>query len=1030
MNSWCDYVFVHKNRYSGEGFHNARLSLADSAAYDPPGIIGLAKSYRWQSSALNHHGDPGLILITDTPDYVGISEGNAVIAEGGAQSGSVIISRADTQGALDVNYQLSGSATHSDDYTSAYAVTSGVASFADGVADVQIDITPVDDSDAETNENVVITLGIGERYFITGQNSATVTIIDDDNSTLPVFNLSVIDGDSAEGGDTAMLELVRGANSSGTVTVNLARTAGTAEIADYNNADVSSVVFADSEMSVQVEVVPTDDLFVEGTEWLELSVVPDASYTVGPASSVTVNIEDDEPPHNVNIIVTDDTAAEESSDPAVFRITRDGDNTLDLDVSYVVDTGTTVMASDYNSIDFAGIVTIPGGSDYVDLTLVPVDDTVPEPVEFFNLKLFVPNGASYVSGGSSTASVSIADNDPGAPVAEGDSYVFISDKVSTVSVPGVLENDADVNGDTLTAVLVTTTSHGTLSLSDVGSFTYTPDPGFVGLDSFTYRAYDGGLYSPAATVTLDVMGLDFKTHRGTAVIPAGSTVVTLVNGTDYTLSTNSTISNAFIRLVNTQLTGGGSTNGASVESREHDAWIGNPGNLLTSVDITREDPATHTAVSWEIIEYVGAVGGANEMIVRDHAKLSMGTSVSVVTGAVASVSDTNRVVVFITGQSVKQGGDGSYKGVHTAELDSSVRPVFRRAATGKSSRQSYAVVEFTGANWSDVQRVEHSISAIGSDQVEPITAVDIGKTFMHVQFRGSAATKIGGQVWFSATDELTFRQETGVQGQELVVWLVENLESDPTYGMKVQHIKTSHPAGTSPEEWTETITAVGAVDNSSIMGEFSRIPRMNLMLTGSDEVTIFRNKGGAETFYTYSVVEWPLMAAAVPDDSDGDGLSDDDEINIYFTDPFDPDSDGDGMPDGWEVDYTLNPTNNDASIDSDGDGMANLGEYYGGTAANDPDSVFKIIKHSGHDANEFGSLVQALSSGAEIKLMWLGGTTGFTNDYMIYRATSLDGTWTPLTNYPRSANGTNVWIDSNATGFWPNIFYKITAPTN
>ncbi|MFC1498975.1 hypothetical protein ACFLS1_10980, partial [Verrucomicrobiota bacterium] len=99
---------------------------------------------------------------------------------------------------------------------------------------------------------------------------------------------------------------------------------------------------------------------------------------------------------------------------------------------------------------------------------------------------------------------------------------------------------------------------------------------------------------------------------------------------------------------------------------------------------------------------------------------------------------------------------------------------------------------------------------------------------------------------------------------------------------------------------------------------------------------------------------------------------------------------------------------------------------------NDPDSVFKIIKHSGHDANEFGSLIQALSSDAEIKLMWLGGTNGSTNDYIIYRTTSmLDGVWSPATNYPRTnASGTNVWIDADASNHWPNIFYKITAPTN
>ena len=37
-----------------------------------------------------------------------------------------------------------------------------------------------------------------------------------------------------------------------------------------------------------------------------------------------------------------------------------------------------------------------------------------------------------------------------------------------------------------------------------GSFTYTPNPGFIGQDSFTFVAFDGFLSSPAATVTIDV----------------------------------------------------------------------------------------------------------------------------------------------------------------------------------------------------------------------------------------------------------------------------------------------------------------------------------------------------------------------------------------------------------------------------------------------------------------------------------------------------------------------------------------------
>ena len=33
--------------------------------------------------------------------------------------------------------------------------------------------------------------------------------------------------------------------------------------------------------------------------------------------------------------------------------------------------------------------------------------------------------------------------------------------------------------------------HGTLTLNPDGSFTYTPDPDFVGTDTFTYTASDG-----------------------------------------------------------------------------------------------------------------------------------------------------------------------------------------------------------------------------------------------------------------------------------------------------------------------------------------------------------------------------------------------------------------------------------------------------------------------------------------------------------------------------------------------------------
>jgi 6-phosphogluconolactonase (cycloisomerase 2 family) len=73
------------------------------------------------------------------------------------------------------------------------------------------------------------------------------------------------------------------------------------------------------------------------------------------------------------------------------------------------------------------------------------------------------------------------------------------------SLPGVLANDSDPNGDPMTATLVSGPAHGSVTLHADGSFLYTPAPGFRGTDSFQYEANIGSLSSNVATVTLNVI---------------------------------------------------------------------------------------------------------------------------------------------------------------------------------------------------------------------------------------------------------------------------------------------------------------------------------------------------------------------------------------------------------------------------------------------------------------------------------------------------------------------------------------------
>ena len=74
----------------------------------------------------------------------------------------------------------------------------------------------------------------------------------------------------------------------------------------------------------------------------------------------------------------------------------------------------------------------------------------------------------------------------------------------TVAASGILADDTDANGDSLSAVLVGDVVNGVLSLSGDGAFTYQPNAGYVGTDTFTYLAIDGDLTSNLATVTIDV----------------------------------------------------------------------------------------------------------------------------------------------------------------------------------------------------------------------------------------------------------------------------------------------------------------------------------------------------------------------------------------------------------------------------------------------------------------------------------------------------------------------------------------------
>ena len=118
-----------------------------------------------------------------------------------------------------------------------------------------------------------------------------------------------------------------------------------------------------------------------------------------------------------------------------------------------------------------------------------------------------PTPLSDGAGGTASGTVTITVvAQPDAPTAGSDSFLTPQDTPLNEPAPGVLANDGDPDGDSITlqTTPVTGPANGSVTLNADGSFDYTPNPGFSGSDGFTYRIDDGTGQTADGTVTITV----------------------------------------------------------------------------------------------------------------------------------------------------------------------------------------------------------------------------------------------------------------------------------------------------------------------------------------------------------------------------------------------------------------------------------------------------------------------------------------------------------------------------------------------
>ena len=344
-----------------------------------------AGSYQLTAKATDNQGaitTSSVINVSVTLPVITITASDAAAAEPGSDTGTFTISRTGgTSADLAVNFSVTGAATSGNDYTAIGTSTTIPA----GVASRTITITPVDDTNVESSETVIVTLANSSSYTVGTPPSATVNIADNDTQP-PTVSLSAPANNATYANDS---------------TINFAATASDSD------GTVSKVEFFQGETKLGEDTTGVDGYTFSWTNVFAGSYPLRAKATDNQGAttySSVVNVTVTLPV--ITITATDSAAAEAGTDTGTFTISRTGGTSAALAVNFSVAGGAT-SGSDFASIGTS--TTIPAGAASRTITITPVDDTAVESPE--TVVVTLASSSSYTLGDPSTATVNIADND-------------------------------------------------------------------------------------------------------------------------------------------------------------------------------------------------------------------------------------------------------------------------------------------------------------------------------------------------------------------------------------------------------------------------------------------------------------------------------------------------------------------------------------------------------------------------------------------------------------------------------------------
>ena len=340
-------------------------------------------------------------ILDDDTSSVSVTATGASATETGTAGNFRITRSGATNAALQVNFELTGTASAPADF----APFGTSATIPAGATFVDVPVTAVNDLTVEPSETVRMTVLTAPTAKIVMPNVATVTISDNDPNALPdVVVTSTNQPYAVEGGSGGAFVFTRTGSTAAALTVVISIAGTAANGTDYTTL-TNSVTIPIGQASVTLPVSAIDDAAIEGEETVIAALTANEAYRVLYPSVATVTIQDNE--QRVWLDESDFDASEPGTNPGDFTFTRFGTTNTPVQIFYTI-SGTAVNGVDYVTI--TNSFTIPAGSLSAKLPIVAIEDALVEGPE--TLTITLQSNAAYTLGTPTTATVIVMDDEP------------------------------------------------------------------------------------------------------------------------------------------------------------------------------------------------------------------------------------------------------------------------------------------------------------------------------------------------------------------------------------------------------------------------------------------------------------------------------------------------------------------------------------------------------------------------------------------------------------------------------------------